>query len=49
MISHDPMYPVPPVTHTAPLCPSISLSLSREKSRKILGGLTVQDNFAFVI
>ena len=28
MIIHDPIYPVPPVTHTVPLSPSISLSLS---------------------
>ena len=36
MISHDPMYPVPPVTHTAPLFPSISLSLSLKKITSLL-------------
>jgi hypothetical protein len=30
MIKHEAKYPVPPVTHTVPLSPSISLSLSNE-------------------
>jgi len=36
MIKHEAKYPVPPVTHTVPLSPSISLSLSKMSSNEIV-------------
>jgi hypothetical protein len=36
MINHEAKYPVPPVTHTVPLSPSISLSLSKMSSNEIV-------------